>query len=628
MKTRIDVHLTFDGPFNVGSGAIGGSLADKPLIRDARGLPMVPASAFKGRLRHEVERLAPILCPDDPPPCGSPRAETMCQGDAPPCPVCRLFGSPWHPGRLTFSDFTLVEPAFLLIGEPPPGHLRYGVGLSRQRRVAEDQLLYTVEVFLPGTPITLSGTIQGDLENEDLVLLKAALENLLAVGGGKTKGLGWFEMAFHIHREPEPAPPAPLSVGDQDEVLEVIVQLDSPLLLGPDADEAFYKTTRSFIPGSVLRGSLARQMTAACEHDPQAPHEGCDFGRLFDDGPAPIFEHLYPTTSHAWEFPFPAPLTARSCKYHPGFVHPRAEEEGGHGVGDILIPQAVFEAMLDRGLPLPALYRPRCPRCGAEVVPFDAFLLMIEADRFDSIAVPIRRTSHTAINRQRAVAADGLLYTLETIEPLDHQRRPTTFRGRVRASPAQIAILAHWLPRLSALGRGQTRGLGHVHVQVKRPEETPNPLPLLETRLRDFNTAFCQEWAFYERVVGAEPLPDDLLFFSLDLLSPAALTWHGVPVTAPPPAMLGFEGGVHLQRAFARYQMVGGWHLGAGLPRRTRPVVVQGSVFLYRCQGLSLEALAAHLAPLETQGLGEDRGRGFGRLLICSPFHYKPEVTL
>src|SRR5512143_3974677 len=120
MPTRMDVRLTFDGPFNVGSGAIGGSLADKPLTRDTRGLPMVPASTFKGRLRHEVERLAPILRPSEPLPCTSPAAETMCQGDVEPCLVCRLFGSPWHPGKLIFSDLTLTEPQFLTTEDSPP----------------------------------------------------------------------------------------------------------------------------------------------------------------------------------------------------------------------------------------------------------------------------------------------------------------------------------------------------------------------------------------------------------------------------------------------------------------------------------------------------------------------------
>jgi CRISPR-associated protein Csx10 len=368
-------------------------------------------------------------------------------------------------------------------------------------------------------------------------------------------------------------------------------------------------------------------MLNCCDHDPQEPHDGCDFGRLFNVEAAPIFAHLYPTTAGAREFSFPAPLTARSCKYHPGFAAARDKREQGHGVGDILIRQAVFES-LQGGHLLPALYQPRCPRCQGDVEHFDDFIVMIRAGRFDSITVPARRTSRTAINRQRAVAADGQLYTLEMIEPLDNHRRPTTFRGRVRASPTQLALLAHWLPQLKTIGRGQSSGLGQVRVEARPPQEVPSPLPSLDKRLDEFNRAVQKEWSFYQRVAEVPPLPEGVFFFSLGLSSPASLSWRGLPVTVPPPEMLGFVEGVCLQRAFADYQIKGGWHLGANLPRRTHLTIAMGSVFLYRSEGYTLQELNEQLESIEKNGLGDDRARGLGQVVVCSPFHYQPEVAL
>jgi len=172
---------------------------------DWRGLPMVPASSLKGRLRHTCKQLEEGLRPDTT--CDDPLAEAMCQPGSQerPCRVCRLFGSPWVPAALSITDLLLVEPAFLTRGDAPPRtSLRYGVGLSRRRRVAQDQLLYTTEVFLPGGTITLGGEISGDVAEADLGLLVAGLENLLTLGGGKTSGLGWCDLEFDLyHVEPD-----------------------------------------------------------------------------------------------------------------------------------------------------------------------------------------------------------------------------------------------------------------------------------------------------------------------------------------------------------------------------------------------------------------------------------------
>lgn len=636
MLTMLNIRLTFDGPFNIGAGALGGTLADKPLTRDARGLPMVPASAFKGRLRHEVERLAPHLRPHDRSPCRSPVAETMCQGSEDPCPVCRLFGSPWHPARLIFSDLILTEPDFLTHGDPPLSDLRYGVALSRQRRVAEDQLLYTTEVFLPGVPLTLSGTITGELDEADLALLRAGLDSLFAIGGGKSRGLGWFDLTVEVQSEPSGSSTSlPAVTAAEDVELAVIVTLRSPLLVGTDTAEAYYKTTQTHIPGSVLRGSLARQVLAACDHGTAGPHNDCDFGRLFQAEPSPIFEDLLPTTTRAREWPLVAPRTARTCKYHPGFQSARDKEEQGHGVGDVLIRQAIFEHMLQNRVRLPVLYQPRCPMCGSDTDFYEQSMVMYSTEsrgplKFDSLSVPVRRTSRTAINRQRAVAAEGQLFTLETIDWRDHLGRETTFRSEVRVASDQVEILSRQLAHLSAIGRGQSGGLGLVRVEVVPPDHLDQPLPKLSERLEKFNESWRAEWRFYERIARIEPLRDDICFFSLNLLSPACLTWRSLPVTAPPPDMLGFATGVTLERAFAADQLRGGWHSGAGLPRRVQLMTAAGSVFLYRSQGFSLEELAERLAGLESSGLGPAslRRQGLGRVVICLPFHYQPEVIL
>ncbi len=193
MRIRLELQVELDTPFNVGSGAMGGSVADKPLLRDFQELPMVPASSLKGRLRHECERLARALGQEC---CHPPDPDKMCQGQWPDefCPICRLFGSPWHISPLFFSDLKVPGTG----GTPPPrSALRYGVALSRHRRVAEEKLLYTTEIF---GPVTLAGTIEGKVSEEGLALLLAGLDFLFALGGGKSGGLGWCRLETRAYR--------------------------------------------------------------------------------------------------------------------------------------------------------------------------------------------------------------------------------------------------------------------------------------------------------------------------------------------------------------------------------------------------------------------------------------------
>ncbi|MEW5956108.1 MAG: RAMP superfamily CRISPR-associated protein [Chloroflexota bacterium] len=221
MQIRIEVTISFEAGFNIGSGAMGGALARRPLALDWRGLPYIPASSFKGRLRHTCKQLAEGL---DYPTCREPEAQTMCPNGpmgAGYCLICYLFGSPGRPSPLTFSDLPLVQPEFLTEKVMSlPTSLRYGVGLSRRRRVAADNLLYDTEVFLPGGPVSFAGEIQGRLagrgeagsenvigsdkiqvqpDRAGLGLLVAGLENLVTLGRGKTAGLGWFQPNFEVY---------------------------------------------------------------------------------------------------------------------------------------------------------------------------------------------------------------------------------------------------------------------------------------------------------------------------------------------------------------------------------------------------------------------------------------------
>jgi len=400
--------------------------------------------------------------------------------------------------------------------------------------------------------------------------------------------------------------------------LDIKAKLRGPLLLGTDRESTFYNETRDYIPGGAVRGALAEIMLGA---DAQQ-----DFVTLFGpDASSPIFENLYPTPSGALTYPLP--LSARTCKYLGGFT---TEEKGEHhGMGDILIRQAVFEALLETGVPLPALYEPLCPTCHRQVKPELGFYGMTPLHdgrtlAYDKAIAPVRRTSRTAINRQRGTSAERMLYTLGTILPDD---KLDSLRGSIGCSDQQEAILQQWLPNVEWIGKGRSRGLGHITLEIV---DEPDPgLPPLPTRVERFDAAVRDEWRFYERVANAEPLAEDVHFFAVDLVAPALLTRAGLPATRPDLKEWGLPGETaQIFRAFTRQGTVGGWHMGGRLPRRTALVTNMGSVFMVQVNGSSLNDLKDSLQKLENDGLGEERERGFGRVLISSPIHYQPEVIL
>jgi len=208
-KTKETLSLTavIDTALCVGAGGSSGSLADKPIVRTARGQLLIPASQFKGRLRHECEKLGRGLRWAV---CDSPNPQTMCpqragfaeernssfqrpdyqvQGDNRyHCLICQMFGNPALPSHLVFDDLICTEdPANL------PEVLRPGVTINRRRRTAEDQKLFLLET----SPANVGLRFQGEIHilpgcpPYAKALVVAALHHIHALGGSKSGGLGW-----------------------------------------------------------------------------------------------------------------------------------------------------------------------------------------------------------------------------------------------------------------------------------------------------------------------------------------------------------------------------------------------------------------------------------------------------
>lgn len=209
----ISLTAVIDTALCVGAGGSSGSLADKPILKNAAGRLVIPASQLKGRLRHECEKLTKAL---QLLTCESPVAATMCPqrvglagnfqhpkynvGDVDVagdpryhCYICQIFGNPSLQSKVLFDDLVCTEAP-----ENLPEVLRPGVTINRRRGTAEEQKLYFLETSPANAKLPFKGTItfQPDVSTFAKALLLAGLQHIHALGGSKSSGLGWLHWEF------------------------------------------------------------------------------------------------------------------------------------------------------------------------------------------------------------------------------------------------------------------------------------------------------------------------------------------------------------------------------------------------------------------------------------------------
>jgi len=176
--------------------------AEGPVIKDARGVPYIPGSSLKGKMRSMLEYK--YKRGEDGSPCG-------CGRDLNICPVCTIFGphkskgghelgptriivrdaflsekslKDWEAARSEGKDFTETKTETMI--DRNTG-MAYGKSLHRQERVnagTEFQLSVTLRIF------------DGDSEARITELVKEGIDliNKDYLGGSGTRGYGWVEV--------------------------------------------------------------------------------------------------------------------------------------------------------------------------------------------------------------------------------------------------------------------------------------------------------------------------------------------------------------------------------------------------------------------------------------------------
>ena len=594
--------------------------ADKTTVKTTDGKLYIPASTLKGIWRHACEAIARgqghFVCNSPLPQNMCPRPDEELQGQNTDlfknnqCVICQIFGSPKLESSLVINDLNLV----IDLGKDTTA-IRSGVTINRNRRVAEDQRLYFTETSIPNAGFKFSGdvSLSNDITDKQIELLTAGLNYIHAIGSGKTRGLGWISIEKAETQLPEtdtqPSETDLLQATDDFTELSLQVTLQSPIITGGrkptgQAVEAF-----NYIRGGLIRGAVANELLTDLENNkPDA-----DFQKLFTENGAAIFRNCTPATNVL-------PATAISCKDKPGF---RADEK--HGVFDTLIERVVSEKA-DR------MYQPNCPECSGRVESYSGFYEGTTGS-YKERHLNTRLLTRVAINRQRKVAEEGLLYHLTAVDPVivktkkqnsqeKTESTPVVLHGSARVPSDLVEKVGETLgQKVMRLGGGSSRGLGRVNIAVKnRPTAEP-----IKERVCNFNDALSKVWQTYTCLPNTDIDQFEGSYFTVNLQSEAIFTaedgWQRTMVLTAQMLqdMADCSAEVKFVRSFASYGYAGGWNAAWGLPKETELVTNLGSVFVFHTP--DIDAWLPALQNLENTGIGNRREEGYGQITICDPFH-------
>ncbi len=582
------------------ASALGVDLATALRFDGRRYIPYIPATALRGAIRLQLEALLSGAELDASGPYPLEANEGQAALEEPDDTVSRLFGFSGppgsregsHEGLLRFGDALPAdaEQAASTLG------LRPGVELNDFTSTAADQKLFfreVVEVF--SNPLVFHARLDllepEKVQEQDLKYLKAAAEATDAIGAGKAKGGGavsirWFDDdtagRTQIQGSPEGAGRARL-----------VFTLLEPAHFGDGGPYANHHATRSYIPGTTVRGALA---WALLRNDLAKPQDAGFQALFLDRSPASFGDALLvhdPTAD-----PRVSPATER-------------ERRGAKGLRrDILISELARDRINDR-------LQGRYFRSDDDPFRYDP----VPARPIEGLARSIR--TRVSIDRWFGTAAGRKLFSIEQIEPwLADEKTPLAVRfvSWVEGlTPVASALLGQLRDKSVFLGAGRNHGLGSVDLQIEfQTEPGPGNPEALVRALGEAVERRAEELAVRAALSDSFEKEDESLL-------PLVLVAHSNyvpsrgeishPLAEPEVTCLDL-GIFHPQRAFLSSESSGGYDQRSrkGEPLKDLiPAIGAGSVFVYSVPAENLSETLERLLPILRRGIGRRVESGAGR---------------
>ncbi|MBD2203834.1 CRISPR-associated RAMP protein Csx10 [Calothrix sp. FACHB-1219] len=399
----------------------------------------------------------------------------------------------------------------------------------------------------------------------------------------------------------------------------------SPLAIGRQKPGGNVSEVEKYIPGSVIRGAIASQILK--QANSSTISENDDFYKLFlSENPA-IFQNAYPgiitidTDCVLKDDVKVLPATVLSSKNKSGFT---TDEQNKNGAFDSLIDRLCAEKYGQ-------IYDPNCPTekstYGERVDNYSSFYSEHNDDYY-SPSANTRLLTRVGINRRRATSEERVLYSIAVLnESQENKKRPVTYIGAVFVKDDLAVALQQFIQNHQhdlRLGGAGSRGLGKVKITAKAPSNIKSKVI---KRIDDFNQKLRHRWSKWGDIFGnpLEELPENRIYFTLDLQADAILTENWQRTTVISPKMLQQYTGVNdssldIHAAYSSYDYRSGWNSAWGLMKDVELVTNKGSVYLFSTENKNLWLQAWE--DLEVYGVGDRTCEGFGQVQICNEFHF------
>ncbi|MES1244631.1 MAG: RAMP superfamily CRISPR-associated protein [Acidobacteriota bacterium] len=574
---------------------LGVDLATTRRLHEGREVPYIPATAIRGAVRIQLEALlAGIGQAEAGPYVLDDRPGTVAEDHS--GMVAHLFGFSGRTGERTgskegclrFGDGIPADPDRALLALS----VRPGLEMEDLTATAADQKLFFRQVIetLEEPLVFHADLCLGGAGEEEVQRLRAAVETTDSLGSGRARGGGLIQIRW---TEAEKSETSPGTKDSRDLPSATRARVDftlvEPAHFGDGGPRGNHHATRTYIPGSTVRGALAWALLRD--------------GVLSEEAG---FQQLF-------VLPEQASFGDALCRLPAGResgVAPvtRRKQRGGDRISDILVTE---------------LARDRVNQAAARS---GRYLRLDDSPlRFDPMDVRpagnlIRRTrTRVSIDRHTGAAAESRLFSIEQIDPWlpGESAGPVRFSARVEGltpEAGRLLLRAAELPAL--IGAGRRHGLGKARIEVYMEEEPDDREAVRNIlALADLVEAETDRLAGRARVAGLAggiaTVPLALVALS-DFVPAEAGRSHPLAELDPAPEPV---------RSFLSAGAVGGYDQlrQEGSLKDLVPAVGAGSVFVYSIHREGLEEWLRQRLPRLRRGVGLCTESGCGRFGLFEP---------